>query len=302
MLLILTNKTTASEKIQESIRLIGHHLRTDGVPFSVSSFHDLEIFLGEGAPRITVSGKLIENYSTIFPRKVGRNNKALACILADHAEKHGITFIDRFHKNAPSQTKLIQMYLFTLHGLSIPKTYYSAVYSEAHLRSALEFIPLPIIVKQCGTSKGAGVFLVRTEHDLREKIKELLTAAPSQEVILQEFIPNTFEYRILVTGNRIASAEKKIRTNEHEFRNNVHLGAREEFISEESTPLRIREAAILAAGVADVQVAGVDIVETRDGKPLVFEVNSCPAFTLDETISPEIKSLAEYLASCEKNS
>ena len=301
MILILTNKALASEKIQDSIRLIGHHLRARRAPFSVASFHDVEIFFGEGSPRVTVSGEPIEQYSTIFPRKVGRN-KALACILADYAERNGITFIDRFHKNTLSRTKLVQMYLFTLHGLSIPKTYYSAIYSEAHIRNALEFIPLPLVVKQCGTSKGAGVFLVHTEQNLREKIDALLATAPSQEVLLQEFIPNTFEYRILVTGNHIASAEKKIRTNKHEFRNNVHLGAREEFISGESTPLPVREAAILAASVADVQVAGVDIVETSDGRPLVFEVNSCPAFTLDETISPEMKSLAEYLASCEKNS
>ncbi len=302
MLLILTNKKRASEKIQESIHLIGKYLHADGIPFSVASFHDIELFLEKDTARITVSGEAIEQFSTIFPRKVGRSNEGLAFILADHAKKRGACFIDQFHGETHSRTKLIQMYLFALHGLIIPKTYYSATYSEAHLRNALAFISLPLIIKQCKTSKGAGVFLVHTEQELREKIDALLSASPSQEIILQEFIPNTFEYRILVTGDQIGSAEKKIRTDDSEFRNNVHLGAREEFIPKENIPLPIQEAALLASHIANVQVAGVDIVETATGEPIVFEVNSCPAFTLDESISPEIQSLAHYLISCEKNS
>ncbi len=301
MILILTNKEHASKKIQESIHLIGKHLTEGSAGFSVSNFHDIELFLEKGSTRIMVSGESLEKYSTIFPRKVSANTD-LAFILADSAQRQGIHFVDQFHGNTQSRTKLVQMYLFALHGLHIPKTYYSATYSEAHIRNALDFISFPLIIKQCRTSKGAGVFLVHTEEELRNKVDTLLAGSPSQEILLQEFIPNTFEYRILVAGDQIASAEKKIRTDENEFRSNVHLGAREEFISKERLPLPVQEAALLASRVANVQVSGVDIVETATGDPIVFEVNSCPAFTLDESISPEIKSIAQYLISCEKNS
>lgn len=301
MILILTSTERASEKIEKSIRLIGNHLRAADTTFTVSSFQNIELFLEKDTVRITVAGKPIEHYSTIFPRKVGRN-EGLAFILANHAKRHGTHFIDQFYEHADSRIKLVQMYLFATHGLSIPKTYYSAVYSDAHMENALAFLSFPMIVKQCRTSKGAGVFLAQTREALREKIDSLLAASPNQEILLQEFIPNTFEYRILVTGDRIGASEKKIRTDADEFRNNVHLGAREEFMPTAETPLPVQEAALLAARIASVQVAGVDVVETESGVPIIFEVNSCPAFTLDESISPEIGSLSNYLISCEKNS
>jgi len=41
-------------------------------------------------------------------------------------------------------------------------------------------------------------------------------------------------------------------------------------------------------------------VERKNGQPVVFEVNACPAFTLNEEVSDEISLLADYLSKCEK--
>jgi glutathione synthase/RimK-type ligase-like ATP-grasp enzyme len=47
-------------------------------------------------------------------------------------------------------------------------------------------------------------------------------------------------------------------------------------------------------------VAGVDIVEGKNGRPVIFEVNACPAFTVNPRVSNEVEKLAEYLSKCEK--
>jgi glutathione synthase/RimK-type ligase-like ATP-grasp enzyme len=62
----------------------------------------------------------------------------------------------------------------------------------------------------------------------------------------------------------------------------------------------LADIALRAAQAVNIQVAGVDIVENEVGMPIIFEVNSCPGFTLDETVSDEIRILSSYLAKLSK--
>jgi D-alanine-D-alanine ligase-like ATP-grasp enzyme len=54
--------------------------------------------------------------------------------------------------------------------------------------------------------------------------------------------------------------------------------------------------AVKAAKVLSMQVAGVDVLITKDDlKTMLIEVNSNPGFTYDTGISPEIFQLSKYL-------
>lgn len=299
MILILTSRETVKPKTEEFLRLLGKNLSLNGSDFSVSSFRDIEVFISNGHTDISVSGKPLRTWSTIFPRKVGPYS-GLAFILASSSERLGITFIDRFRKSTNDITKLVQMFLFSSENIPIPKTYHSASYHGNHISNAIRFLGFPIVVKQCNTSKGSGVALAKNRGELESKIRDFLDSDPKKEVVLQEFIGNGFEYRIFVTGTAVAVAEKKTRTSDEEFRNNVHLGAVEEFIDPKTLGKSLLDTALRAAKTTDIQVAGVDIVENGSGHPVVFEVNSCPGFTLDENVSDEIRQLSLYLTSCEK--
>lgn len=279
--------------------MIGAKLIQKNVSFSVSSFEEIELFLNRDKIELLVNGKSLNNWTTIFPRKVGKH-ASLAFILASYAKKNNILFLDRFRESTNDISKLVQMFLFSVNKIPIPKTYYSSLYSPKQLKRAIKFLRFPIVVKQCNTSKGAGVFLVKNQTKLKNKLMEMLKADPTKEIILQEFIENNFEYRIFVTGNKIAVAEKKIRTDVNEFRNNVHLGAREEFLEIKTLKKNIIQTALRAAKVTNVQIAGIDIIEDANENPIVFEVNSCPSFTLNNHVSNEIEKLADYLTQCEK--
>lgn len=299
MLLVLTGKKNITPKTKKFLSLLGKELVKSGTKSSVSSFEEMEVLIDKGDVRILVGGKPLKNWNTIFPRKVGRHS-GLAFIVASYARKNDILFLDRFHESTDDITKLVQMFLFAANNVPVPKTYYSPVYLPKHLKRAVKFLHFPIVIKQCNTSKGAGVSLAHDQKELSRQLAEIIKADPKKEIILQEFIPNDFEYRIFVTGDKVAVAEKKIRTSEKEFRNNVHLGAREEFLEVGKVKKSIIRTALRAAKVVDVQIAGVDVTEDAKGNPVVFEVNSCPSFTLDSRVSNEVKKLADYLAICEK--
>ena len=298
MLLILRSTQKLLRKTREFNKKITHHLKNAGVDFSFSSFEAIELFMETDKIGLFIEGKPLSTWKTIYPRKVGPH-KLLAFILATLCKENKQTFIDRFHENYSPMAKVIQVFLFAKNGIPIPKTYYSPVYSPKQIKSAINFLNLPVVVKQCNTSQGTGVFLAKTPTQLKKAIEALLANKNKGSVFLQEFIPNTFEYRVFVTGKRVGAVEKKIRTKEGEFRNNVFLGAREEFLKTSTVKKNILDLALKASRVSNTQVSGVDIVDSN-GRLVVFEVNSCPGLTMEEKISPELSSLANYLKECEK--
>jgi glutathione synthase/RimK-type ligase-like ATP-grasp enzyme len=301
MLLILRSKKRILKKVKKFNELISHHLKNAGVDFSFASFEDIEIFMETGKINLLINDQPLQNWKTIYPRKVGRY-RGLAFILATLSKKSEIFFIDRFHekiKDSSDAAKLVQMFRFAQNGVPITKTYYTATYSRKQMVTACKFLGLPIVVKQGNTAQGTGVYLAKTLKELTDILILIIGKENKGDIFLQEFIPNDFEYRIFVTGNKIGAAEKKIRTKAGEFRNNVHLGAREEFVKIADVKKNILKIALKASRISNIQVSGVDIVEAN-GRIVVFEANSCPGLTFDEKISPELKSLANYLEECEK--
>jgi RimK family alpha-L-glutamate ligase len=298
MLLVLRSKKKLSRKTQEFNYKLSRHLKNAGVNFSFASFEDVELFMETNKINLLIDGQPLTSWKTIYPRKVGTNRR-LAFIMATLCKINKLGFIDGFHKKSSATAKIVQMFLFAQNGVPIPKTYHSANYSQKQIENAIAFLGFPVVVKQCNTSHGAGVHLAKTRAELKKIIATLLKNKNKGDVFLQEFIPNDFEYRIFVTGNKIGATEKKTRTDENEFRNNIFLGAKEEFLEESAVKRSVITTALKASRISNTQVSGVDIVESN-GRLVVFEVNSCPELTLDEKISPELKSLAKYLEKCEK--
>jgi glutathione synthase/RimK-type ligase-like ATP-grasp enzyme len=302
MLLVLKSKKKNFPRMMNFLKKLEKRLKNKGCQMDFSSFEDIEVFLEKGSVKMLIKGKPLETWSTIYPRKVA-SYKGLAFMLAHLAKEKNIYFLDKYHENSKDSSdsaKMIQMFRLGTSGVSIPKTYYSAIYLKQHIKKAISFLKLPVVVKECNTSGGEGVFLAKSASALEKTIKSLLKKFDKKEIFLQEFIPNDFEYRVMITGDKVAVVEKKFKNEKEEFRNNVRLGAKEEFIKESQVSSEVKKAALLAAKVTGIEVAGVDIVERKNGQPVVFEVNACPAFTLNEEVSDEISLLADYLSKCEK--
>jgi ribosomal protein S6--L-glutamate ligase len=94
-----------------------------------------------------------------------------------------------------------------------------------------------------------------------------------QDIILQEYIAESKgrDYRAIVVGGRVVAAMRR-QAKKGEFRSNLHrggLGVRVEL------PKAYRQAAISAAKVMGLEVAGVDMLQGKDG-PKILEINSSP--------------------------
>jgi ribosomal protein S6--L-glutamate ligase len=96
-----------------------------------------------------------------------------------------------------------------------------------------------------------------------------------QDVIIQQFLVEGAgrDYRVFVVGDRVIATMMRTAP-KGEFRSNIHQGGEGNVIK---LPAHYHEAAIRAAKVLGLQVAGVDIMESNQG-PMIIEVNSSPGF------------------------
>lgn len=294
MLLLLKDKKQSVSGAEKTLALLQKKLSLRGVEATIASFEEIQIKAKKGSVEIFVNNIPFTKFSTVYFRRVGENRN-LAFILSRVAEKKSILFMDHLYKETNEPSKLKQTCLLALNNISVPKTFFSSNYDKKTLEDAIDFLQLPIVIKFSKSKQGSGVFLAKSLNALRRTIRENY----SPEIILQEYIPNNFDYRVFILGDSIACVEKRTRVNRNEFRNNVSLGATEEFLAIKTVSGKIKNCALQAAKISDIQVAGADIVVSQNGIPYVFEVNRSPAITYDENVSDEINLLASYLEQCE---
>ena len=110
-----------------------------------------------------------------------------------------------------------------------------------------------------------------------------------QEILLQELVAESRgkDVRAMVVGDRVVAAMRRT-ARAGEFRSNIHRGGVAEAVE---LGREFGEAAVKAARVMGLEVAGVDMLEARTG-PKIMEVNSSPGFEgLEAATGLDIASL-----------
>jgi ribosomal protein S6--L-glutamate ligase len=120
-------------------------------------------------------------------------------------------------------------------------------------------------------AQGIGTMIAETPQAVTSLLETLW--AMGQDIILQEYIAESKgrDYRAICVGGRVVAAMRR-QAKKGEFRSNLHrggLGVRVEL------PKQYRIAATAAVKVMGLEVAGVDMLEGRDG-PKILEINSSP--------------------------
>src|SRR5260370_3405421 len=106
------------------------------------------------------------------------------------------------------------------------------------------------------------------------------------EIFLQEFVRESRgrDVRALVVGDRVVGAMRR-KAKKGEFRSNLHRGAEGTLLDLSSAYL---DAALKAARIIGLEIAGVDMLESATG-PKIMEVNSSPGFRgLEEATRKDI--------------
>ena len=136
----------------------------------------------------------------------------------------------------------------------------------------LSTLSFPMVVKESDAERGEGVFLVKSS----EELGEIIIKCKNKFLLLQPYVENDGDIRVLVIGGKAVATVKRRRKDDSDFRNNVSQGAS---ISSFNLDEKGIEVALAAADALQYDFAGVDLIyDSNAGQYLVMEVNRSPQF------------------------
>ena len=179
-------------------------------------------------------------------------------------------------------TKSLQTYCLFKNKLPIIDSWIG--YGNAFLKLEMFDFKYPAIVKLSSGSEGKEVFLVKS----KEEAIEVFNQFKSEILLVQPFLLNDGDVRVMVLGNKAIWAIARKTESANEYRNNVAQGGATELLTltDEMENLAVR-----ASEAVYYDLAGVDLIKVRDSNEWkVMEVNWTPsiaAFKSKEPISTD---------------
>ena len=251
-----------------STRRLVEEARKRGLDPYVADPMKFSLFVADGMIDILHNGELFD-FDAVIPR-IGHSITKHGVAVLRHLEQLGIWTANTGTGILQSRDKLHATQILARNRIPVPRTTY--VRDIIDVETAVDFVGgLPVVIKVTQGTQGQGVFLRHTIREARNLVQGLLLTGRS--ILIQEYIAESHgkDVRAFVVGDRVVASMRR-RARGREFRSNYHLNGTVESVD---LPKEFEEAACRAARVLGLHIAGVDLLESRNG-PLVLEVNSSP--------------------------
>ncbi|MEW9799215.1 RimK family protein [Alteromonas sp. CYL-A6] len=198
--------------------------------------------------------------------------------LARAAEREGIVVMDDTQSILRCCNKVYLQDAFAYQQVPAPKAKFVSQADDAACDALIEELGLPIVLKLPESSFSRGVHKAKDKQELKSRLEEML--ASSALVLVQEYIPTDFDWRIgMLAGKPIYACKYFMARNHWQIYH--HEGDR--FSSGGfatmptfEVPKPVLNAAIKAAKTVGDGLYGVDIKQTGN-KVYVIEVNDNPS-------------------------
>jgi len=178
-------------------------------------------------------------------------------------------------------------------GLPVPETtMVSSPVDAAAVADAAADLSWPVVVKPNSTTRGTGVTKATDLDSLLGVIDYLdlvhdYRATGDKTFLLQEYLPDAHDYRVMVVDGRYAGAvERRLPETDRaagRWKHNVHRGAEAAGVDLDPALRRLAER---AADALDVPYLGVDLLVTDD-RSVVAETNARPTVDAATKYAPD---------------
>lgn len=243
-----------------------------------------------------VSGTDVAEYDAVF--LIGWfKSKALddvARAVAHYLHAHGVPFANSEAYHGRSFTKLSQCVIAALNGVRVTPFVFSM--DAAHLMPAVRgrFTRFPFIAKAVAASRGNHNHLIESYEQLESVLAE--ENEPPMYFIVQEFVPNDGDFRILVMGGEVSRViHRKAAGDSH--LNNTSKGGSATLLSPDDLPTEVRDQSVLLAKLFGREVTGVDMVCHKEtGDYYFLEANNMPQLATGSNVPAKLTALDAFLA------
>lgn len=229
--------------------------------------------------------EVVESYNLVIFNNVGRYMD-IATTLAIYCQARSIPYIDEYIGLRNGVDKLSQSFLRWKNGFDEIKTFFG---SRDAIKKYYENHGGPMILKDIYGRKGRANYLIKSASELSEALDENKTT----QFVLQEFVPNDGDYRLLVM-NKILKLAMLRQSSGKSHLNNTSQGGIASLVSTDEISPEIRQMAIKASSLENLTISGVDVIINKNtGQAYIMEVNSAPQINSGSYIEEKTKVYAE---------
>ena len=252
----------STRRLREAATSRGHQVRVlDTLRFAIG--------LEAASPALFYRGRTLAHPDAVIPR-IGASITYFGTAVVRQFEQMGAFCANSALGISSSRDKLRSLQILSRYDIGIPPTTF--VRDRGDVLPAIHRVGgAPVVIKVLEGTQGVGVILADSLK-VAEAIVETLQSA-KQNVLIQKFVAESKgrDVRAFVVGDRVVAAMRRVAQGQ-EFRSNVHRGGRAEGIVLDPA---FERTAIRASQIIGLRIAGVDMLEGKDG-PQVMEVNSSP--------------------------
>lgn len=218
-------------------------------------------------------GKLSQ-YDALFIRETTNVNHH-TFRFAKKAESEGLVVMDDSDSILRCTNKVYLNEVLQANQIPTPKSYILSKQAPLDVLSSLQF---PFVIKQPDSCFSQGVVKVNNEKELKQTVTALFQK--SDLLIVQEFMPTSFDWRIGVLDNTPFYVCKYFMARNHwqivNWTNKQSDNGRAETLMIADTPSPVLDMAVKASKLIGDGLYGVDIKESN-GQYYVIEVNDNPS-------------------------
>ncbi len=247
-----------------------------GIDLVPIQYNDLVLRQKGNNFEIYYQNELLSEFDLFFFRAVGEATE-WANLLILYAQKKGIPLVDEYLADFGPERRLksISGVFLAKNRVNYPRT--SFVTNKESLLAEVKKFKYPFVLKiSKGGRHGKGTLLIEDKEVLERAIKGRIEKTG---FLLQEYIPNDGDYRLMLIGYQTLGGFKR-QKKEKRLVLSQSLGPSEGL---KTVPQAVKKEAEKACQALKVEIASVDmVIDERNGKPVIIEVNEAPEFTVFE--------------------
>jgi len=265
----------------------------ESVEYIACDYEDLIIQYDTLLTITTADGTDLRNFDIIFQFGWFKTKllEDLAHSVAKYAEFYKVQHLNQEALDTRSRTKISQYVIAGLLGVrTIP--FIIATDSKA-ITDWVKGQPLPVIVKAVAASKGNHNYLAQTTEDIDCIIRD----NPDQQFVVQPFIENDGDYRLIVLDGVVKLAiHRKGETGSH--LNNTSKGGAGTIADISELPKPMLDEAVLLSRELRREISGIDmVISKKDSQHYFLESNNMPQLSTGSNVDAKLAVINEYLIS-----
>lgn len=253
----------STRRLVEAARQLGHRTR-------VLDPLALQLGLVEGHTGIYRGEKRLPRTDVVIPR-IAQSINTYGLAVVNQFDLQGTSVLNDAQAIAHARNKLRLMQLLSSHGVPVPPTVIGRGAGE--LKRMVDLVGgFPVAVKLVEGAERTGVIVCESAQSMEAALETVLSMG--HNIVVQKFLDGQEgrDLRALVVGGEVIAGVRRVGVR-HKLRHS--LGAGREAVAVRLTAEQKR-IATEAARVVGLEVAAVDLLETKEAGTRVFDVHSSP--------------------------